>query len=165
MKMIDCPSCHQNISDQAEVCPHCGYPLAKKRQQKQVRNLGIGCLGIFVALILVVALASFFGGSAPEDAQKSEAPLSGTDRTISGDHYFGCSDRDVYQKLIGFLVEHDDAAFAKGLEAEVLTGECRMFQRGETVVIADTAIFSGMVKVRLKGDVAEYWTAVEAVKD
>lgn len=29
--LIQCPECKQTISDQAESCPHCGYPMKKKR--------------------------------------------------------------------------------------------------------------------------------------
>lgn len=28
MALIICPECNRNISDKAEVCPHCGYPIA-----------------------------------------------------------------------------------------------------------------------------------------
>lgn len=30
MAMIQCPECKQEISDQATVCPHCGYPVKEK---------------------------------------------------------------------------------------------------------------------------------------
>lgn len=30
MAMIKCPECNQEISDQASVCPHCGYPIQEK---------------------------------------------------------------------------------------------------------------------------------------
>lgn len=33
MALIHCPECGQEISDQAEVCIHCGYPLKKKREE------------------------------------------------------------------------------------------------------------------------------------
>jgi hypothetical protein len=39
-----------------------------------------------------------------------------------------------------------------------------MFKNGEVVYIADTAIFSGGVKVRRKGETQEYWTNLEAIK-
>ncbi|EEG75430.1 zinc ribbon domain-containing protein [[Clostridium] hylemonae] len=31
MALIICPECKKQVSDQAEVCIHCGYPLAKLR--------------------------------------------------------------------------------------------------------------------------------------
>jgi hypothetical protein len=39
-----------------------------------------------------------------------------------------------------------------------------MFKNGEVVYITDTAIFSGIIKVRRKGETKEYWTNTEAVK-
>lgn len=29
MSLITCPECHQQVSDQAETCPYCGYPIKK----------------------------------------------------------------------------------------------------------------------------------------
>lgn len=163
MKLIECPSCHEKISDEAEACPHCGYPLAKKQKEKAARAATLGCLGVLAIIILIGVLLSFFGGG-PETPQKQEAAAPSGDKTISGEHWFGCSDREVYEKLVGFAADKDTEAFNSGLAAQLLSGQCKTFQSGETVIIADTAIFSGMVKVRPKGDVTEYWTALEAVK-
>ena len=35
MALIQCPECGREISDQAEACPGCGYPIAAKRQEEQ----------------------------------------------------------------------------------------------------------------------------------
>lgn len=77
---------------------------------------------------------------------------------------FGCTDREYRNKLISAAAEKDMEAFKKGLMAGMLRGECVMFKGGEEVFITDTAIFSGLVKVRRRGDVSEYWTNIEAVK-
>ena len=29
MALIVCPECGKQVSDQAESCPHCGYPVPK----------------------------------------------------------------------------------------------------------------------------------------
>jgi ribosomal protein L37E len=29
MALINCPECNREISDKAEACPHCGFPVAK----------------------------------------------------------------------------------------------------------------------------------------
>lgn len=34
MSIIKCPECNKEVSDQAEACIHCGYPLKKKEEQK-----------------------------------------------------------------------------------------------------------------------------------
>jgi hypothetical protein len=85
-------------------------------------------------------------------------------KEISSDSYFGCTNRDYFEKLIGYAVEKDMGAFKQGLGAGMLAGQCTMFKAGEEVFIVDTAIFSGLVKVRRHGSMAEYWTNIEAVK-
>lgn len=35
MAVINCPECGKEISDQAETCIHCGYPIKKKSARKQ----------------------------------------------------------------------------------------------------------------------------------
>lgn len=35
MPLINCPECSREISDQAESCPHCGYPVARKRKEAE----------------------------------------------------------------------------------------------------------------------------------
>ncbi len=85
-------------------------------------------------------------------------------KRISSDSYFGCTNRDYFEKLISYAVQKDMEAFKQGLAAGMLAGQCTMFKAGEEVFITDTAIFSGLVKVRRRGSVAEYWTNIEAVK-
>jgi hypothetical protein len=34
MPLITCPECSHEISDQAEACPHCGFPVAKQIAEK-----------------------------------------------------------------------------------------------------------------------------------
>lgn len=83
---------------------------------------------------------------------------------ISSDSYFGCTSKEYHNKLVGYAVAKDMEAFKKGLMAGMLAGQCIMFKTGEEVHIVDTAIFSGMVKVRKRGSISEYWTNIEAVK-
>lgn len=33
MALIKCPECGKEVSDQAEVCIHCGYPLTAKKAE------------------------------------------------------------------------------------------------------------------------------------
>ena len=30
MALVKCPECHSQVSDQAVVCPNCGFPLTEK---------------------------------------------------------------------------------------------------------------------------------------
>ena len=38
MALIKCPECGKEISDKAEVCIRCGYPIQKMMQEKDVEN-------------------------------------------------------------------------------------------------------------------------------
>ena len=29
MALIKCPECNKEVSDKAEICVHCGYPISK----------------------------------------------------------------------------------------------------------------------------------------
>jgi hypothetical protein len=106
------------------------------------------------------------GSSNSGSTTTSTQPVGGDDgsKRISGDHRIGCSDRDYLDKLAGYAAEKDEKAFSQGLAAGLLSGVCTMFKEGEEVYLADTAIFSGLVKVRRKGETQEYWTNLEAVK-
>jgi hypothetical protein len=62
MPLIQCPDCSTQVSDQAQACPSCGYPIAKKvsggpqsvavvksaksRGVYIILGLFLGCLGI-----------------------------------------------------------------------------------------------------------------------
>ena len=41
MALITCPECEKQISDQAEACPNCGYPLKAKKDQQQKEGVKI----------------------------------------------------------------------------------------------------------------------------
>lgn len=61
-------------------------------------------------------------------------------------------------------MQKDEQAFKAALAAGIMRGSVTFFKSGEEVYIVDTAIFSGMVKVRRKGKTKEHWTNLEAVK-
>jgi hypothetical protein len=83
---------------------------------------------------------------------------------IASDPSFGCTTKDQFGKLVGYLVQGDKEAFAHGLAEAVAVDKCTLFKKDEPVYVIDTAISSGLVKVRRKGETAEYWTNIEAVK-
>ncbi|HHS8321906.1 TPA: hypothetical protein ACTUO9_002023 [Legionella anisa] len=86
-------------------------------------------------------------------------------RKISKDGYFGCKSREYKDKLTQYAIDQDADAFKNALKAGILIGECTIFNEGEEVFVSDTAIFSaGLVKVRRKGEMLEYWTNMEAIK-
>jgi uncharacterized protein YraI len=94
--------------------------------------------------------------------QSRSVNTSGTTR-IAGDHWFGCSNKDQFKRISRYAAQGDEAAFSQGLAQAILGGTGYLFSRGEEVFIADTSLMSGLVKVRPKGQMAEYWTNIEAI--
>ncbi|GMV28554.1 MAG: hypothetical protein AMXMBFR59_06790 [Rhodanobacteraceae bacterium] len=76
----------------------------------------------------------------------------------------GCRSQDDYSTLVKLAASGDEQAFGQAYTAGILAGLCVKFTPGETVYLEDTAIFSGQIKVRKKGEVAGYWTAIETAK-
>ena len=166
MALIACPECKKKISDSAGNCPNCGYQLTpekiseiKKKQQAGV----IGCLAV-IAILCIASLIGSFLSDSPKTKTSTPSVSRGQENRISGDNWYACTDRDYFEKLVRYAVQKDNQAFAKALTTGLLVGTCTAFKNGEVVYIADTAIFSGLVKVRRKGETQEYWTNIEAVK-
>jgi hypothetical protein len=76
---------------------------------------------------------------------------------------FGCASREHFQKIIEYAAQKDSVAVSNALGVAVVNGDCVLFKADEPVFLSDTAIFSGLVKVRRPGDTQEYWTNIEAV--
>lgn len=100
-----------------------------------------------------------------------EKPLPSSSRaeikdhhTIAEGHWPGCTDRKYLDKLLGLVAEGDVEAFQKAYIAGRVAGICTMFETGEVVYLRDVGLFSGVVRVRRKGETREYWTNIEAVK-
>lgn len=75
----------------------------------------------------------------------------------------GCVSKEAYEQLTKIAVQGDKEAFSRALAAGVLSGQCTIFSRGAVVFIDDTAIFSGLVRLRPQGQVQAYWTAMETI--
>lgn len=69
MAYINCPECGKNISDQADACPQCGYPINRKQKKRISKKLiGISC---FIA-ILCFAAGSFIFVKISDENRKKE---------------------------------------------------------------------------------------------
>lgn len=81
MALINCPECSKSISDSANNCPYCGYPinptkvLKPKGQGCFMQTLNAGCL--IIVSILVFALV--IGGVAT--FSKIKKPSKNADST------------------------------------------------------------------------------------
>jgi hypothetical protein len=94
----------------------------------------------------------------------SKSSVSSGQRRISEDYRFGCTDRDYYEKMVEYSVRGDKAAFSSAFSWGLTAGTCTIFEAGEPVYVMDTAIWSGLVRVRRPGETTEYWTSIESVK-
>ena len=89
-------------------------------------------------------------------------PAQAADLHIKGNNQYGCIDKDYFNKTITLVAQDDREAFSKVLSAGLATGICTMFKAGEPVYLAKSGFL--LIKVRRKGETAEYWTNTEAVK-
>lgn len=65
MSLIKCTECGREISNQAEKCPHCGYPINHDLSKKKPIWLLIvaGICGIIAILVLISGASDFLKGS------------------------------------------------------------------------------------------------------
>ena len=53
MALINCPDCKKQVSDEAERCVNCGYPIRAKQQRPGVRvvlNIVLIAIGLYLVL-------------------------------------------------------------------------------------------------------------------
>jgi hypothetical protein len=99
MSLIKCPDCGAEVSDRAQTCPKCAFPLNQppdaprkpKKQSKKRSPIAMGCLiviGIFALLLIVGTVANnmeskknVVPASAPN--QTGAANVGGTENTDS----------------------------------------------------------------------------------
>jgi hypothetical protein len=81
---------------------------------------------------------------------------------ISGEHWFGSTTKEEFDKLEHYLWEKDSDAFMAAWIDGVIAQTVTAFKDGESVYVEGRAM--GIVKVRRQGETKEYWTNVEAVR-
>jgi len=77
----------------------------------------------------------------------------------------GALTKKLLDQYTGIHVSGDRVALEKILTAGVLTGQYRIFTKGEIVYVTDTAILSGLAEVRPEGSTIEYWIPMESLWD
>lgn len=63
MAIINCPECNNRVSDKAESCPKCAYPM-KKAENKEgcfLQTLNMGCV-IGLIIVMLIILITVWGG-------------------------------------------------------------------------------------------------------
>ncbi len=94
---------------------------------------------------------------------KATSPAPNGTHVVSRNSQPGCVSREVYEQLTKIAVQGDSEAFTRALGGSIITGQCLIFKRGDEVFLDDTAIFSGLVRLRPRGQIRAYWTAAEAI--
>ena len=77
MRLVKCPACHNDVSDEAQSCPKCGQPLTEeiKRQPSEKREWRIA-LGVVAAIVVFIwVVASHMGGNLIRHARSGYTEL------------------------------------------------------------------------------------------
>lgn len=87
MAIIECPECHNAVSDQAPTCPHCGCPIKKETNYSSMEKNTIRqvnsemkarhMVGIVCGILLVPISILAFVATAFEDVQQNSAMKTG----------------------------------------------------------------------------------------
>jgi hypothetical protein len=71
MALVRCPECGKDVSDQAQICPHCGCTRPPKAVPKQSAAVNLGC-----GFVLLLVGAVFIKVCAFEDEPSPAAPAA-----------------------------------------------------------------------------------------
>lgn len=71
---IECPECSKMISDKADMCPHCGYPMGKIKKEAKKKEETKSAIGWTITCFLVIVLYIAFGKPAFDTPQKPHEP-------------------------------------------------------------------------------------------
>ena len=184
MALVKCRECGREVSDHAEVCPHCGIKSPKKK--------GHGCLlitGLMVAAIGVLLFGLAISGNDSTSATKQTDPHS-TKATSLADTPTGSSQDSNSVVFIGnkgrfittaigcpnlddmkaFVNDYSDAMVAKDSVGEsnaiatAFQAGCQTFHSGDEGLVIDSKGFlEGFYRIRMDADGTAYWTTRESI--
>jgi hypothetical protein len=83
--------------------------------------------------------------------------------TIKEDSLFGCKSRTHFEKLIQYITDDDKQAFVTALDMALKAKKCIMFKKNQIVYVVKIDIIGGMVLLRPKGGLAEYWAKTRTI--
>jgi hypothetical protein len=74
------------------------------------------------------------------------------------DGFIACQHRDTLDKILEYNRAGDKEAVFKLKFPAFLAKECIGLKRGQVIFITDYSIWRGTIKLRPRGDIAEFWT-------
>lgn len=165
-----CPGCGYTVGFGVFTCPMCKRSLLGVQFRaipSPLQGALITCGAILVGLfLLAVALpdkpTSIAGAPAVQASTAAPAPLGRM--TVQKGTWFGFRDRELLDRSFKIAAQGDKDAWAKVMTQAMSSGACIPLKPGEEVFLDDTAVMSGLVKIRRKGETASWWTNYEAVK-
>lgn len=93
MALFSCPECGQQVSDQADACPHCGNPIKSVHEvadlsQETISAKGnrkrlITVAGSLIVIVVCIIVGIFINGISSKDAYK-ENLVAATNQMFSG---------------------------------------------------------------------------------
>jgi len=112
---------------------------------------------------LAVVMLAAGGGAAAFAASGREIPVTG-DAAVVRRVSHACASQETTTSLMQMLLVGDLEAYKKAVLLRAAQGECIVFSVGEKVFVADVAFWSGLAKVRKKGEIDELWMVHEAIE-
>ncbi len=139
MSLIKCKECGKQISENAEICPHCGEPVPKKKKTSMWTWL-------LILLIIGYVIGNKDRGETSTGTShsysKSSEPKKERRTTLKGG-YYACTSEALFDEIITATVNKDTRT-----KAHLLTKGCVLTKSGVKMSIIDLGIFNGTTKVR-----------------
>jgi len=102
MAMIKCRECEREISNKAEKCPHCGFPLSKKSKENKKTNVLGTVLGI---IILIIGLSMWLGGTSEMLETSSQSSYSKSSSKITLEKFNQIQTGMTYEEVVEIIGE------------------------------------------------------------
>ena len=131
--------------------------VSKTRSQSSI--VGVGG-GFILGLLAIIPFAPSHNSheESPKEARASDSSSPHLYVTKTG--YFASPSREMFDKASSYLAAKDFDA----LQTVLQSGDVFRLKAGIEVHLVDTAVWSGMVKVRPHGQTLEFWTNTEAIE-
>jgi hypothetical protein len=118
---------------------------------------------VLLVILIAVGYCASIADNTGHSGSSTKIKSTVSEYRVDGD-WIGCLTREQKGKLTSYSVQNDKEAYMREFGIGLIEGFCTMFKDGEIVYLMDTAIFSGLVCVRRKGEINTYWTNTEAIK-